>query len=84
MLIIPKIIKDKSPSCCYLNDRRNMMCVIKDLYDQMNLNYEFLSSGGIQEAVREYLDEKGITLPEEEVVDFDPATEDQVDSLFGD
>ena len=42
MSVIPKIIRDDSPSCCYLNDRRNLVCVIKDLYDQMNENYDFL------------------------------------------
>lgn len=77
MSIIPKIIRDDSPSCCYLNDRRNLVCVIKDLYDQMNENYDFLSSGGLEEMIQAIIDDQVD-------VDIDEATHDQIDSLFGD
>lgn len=56
-MIIPKVIREKSPSCCYLNDKRNLICTIKDLYDQMNINYDFLTSGIIEETIKELIPE---------------------------
>ena len=77
MIVIPRILKSNSPSCCYLNDRRNLVCVIKDLYDQMNENYEFLSQGGLEDMVEELISGQID-------IDGDTATKDQIDSLFGD
>lgn len=81
MPILPKIIKDKSPSCCYLNDRRNLVCVVKDLYDQMNVNYDFISSGISDDLIDQIIAK---VLEEIDIDGINSATEDQVDNLFGD
>lgn len=72
MPVVPKIISNTPPSCRTLNGP-HLGCVVKQLYQQVNANYQFLESG-IDDLIQQIYNEISI--------DGATATTGQIDDLF--